>query len=355
MDIPEYKAPEVNKEYSVGSEITGLLDKGGQYLESARTEGKQYAASRGLLNSSLGAEAAEQARVKAALPIAQQDAQYKQQQMMQGQAGYIQSQHLGLQAGYSSDLSAQEAAQIMEKERYLQQAQNQRLGLQAGYSSQLSAQEAQQELEKLYKQAGYSSKLAKEQAAYEMQQLQKQAGYSSELSAQEAQQALQKLRAQSQLSSKLSAQEATQTMQQERYVQQALNQRLASENEMKAQLAEMEISMREKESVANATTEMGKIFADQVANIQRDPNVTPKNKTAAIRSLQSAYEGNLKSMAGIYGVKIDFSSPVVASGGYSSGGTDGGSSGGSSGGGSVQIGAETLKRLLQQTGRTQGS
>ena len=216
MEVPEYKAPEVDKEYTVGSEITGLLDKGGSYLESARTEGKQYAASRGLLNSSLGAEAAEQARVKAALPIAQQDAQYKQQQVIQGQAGDIKSQHLGMQAGYSSKLSAQEAAQALEKERFVQNAQNVRQ---------------------------------------------------------------------------------------------------AAENEMKTMLAQMEITMREKESIAQSISDMGQVFSDQVATIQRDPNVTPENKAAAIASLQAAYESNLKSMAGIYGVEIDFGPLAVSSGG----------------------------------------
>lgn len=55
--------------------LTGMLSKGSSYLKQAATAGKQYANSRGMLNGSLGAQAAEAARISAALPVAQSDAQ----------------------------------------------------------------------------------------------------------------------------------------------------------------------------------------------------------------------------------------------------------------------------------------
>lgn len=63
---------------SVAENLTGLLSESNPYMKSAETKGMQYANQRGLLNSSLGVEAVEKARIDAALPIAQQDAAYAQ-------------------------------------------------------------------------------------------------------------------------------------------------------------------------------------------------------------------------------------------------------------------------------------
>lgn len=72
---PDYTDP--NKVSPLVSEqLTGLLSQSSPYMQAARTSGEQYANTRGLLNSSLGAEASQQAAIKAALPVAQQDAQF---------------------------------------------------------------------------------------------------------------------------------------------------------------------------------------------------------------------------------------------------------------------------------------
>ena len=55
-------------------QLTGLLTSGNPYIEAAKLQGEQYAQSRGLLNTTLGAEAAQKAMVEAAAPIAAQDA-----------------------------------------------------------------------------------------------------------------------------------------------------------------------------------------------------------------------------------------------------------------------------------------
>jgi hypothetical protein len=54
--------------------LGGLLRTDSPYLQQARTSGQQYANKRGLLNSSLGAQAAEGAAISAALPVASADA-----------------------------------------------------------------------------------------------------------------------------------------------------------------------------------------------------------------------------------------------------------------------------------------
>ena len=59
---------------TVSGQMETLLAKESPYITRARTSAAQYANSRGLLNSSIGAEAGESAAIGAALPIASQDA-----------------------------------------------------------------------------------------------------------------------------------------------------------------------------------------------------------------------------------------------------------------------------------------
>lgn len=58
----------------VENRLTGLLQQDNPYMQAARTSGLQTAQSRGLLNSSMAGEASQAAAIKAAMPIASQDA-----------------------------------------------------------------------------------------------------------------------------------------------------------------------------------------------------------------------------------------------------------------------------------------
>ena len=59
---------------TVAGQMTGLLQHNSPYIKQARQSGQNYAAKRGLLNSSMAAGASHKAAISAALPIAQQDA-----------------------------------------------------------------------------------------------------------------------------------------------------------------------------------------------------------------------------------------------------------------------------------------
>ena len=85
-DIPnQVKAPEqpagtptgvVNqKTDTVAGQMESLLGGDSKYIELARKRAQQYANSRGLINSTIAAQAGEDAAINAAMPIAQQDAQ----------------------------------------------------------------------------------------------------------------------------------------------------------------------------------------------------------------------------------------------------------------------------------------
>jgi len=65
---------EVQESDTVAFHMDKLLDSNGAYIQQARLQGKQFANSRGMLNSSMAAGAAQKEATKAALPIAQQDA-----------------------------------------------------------------------------------------------------------------------------------------------------------------------------------------------------------------------------------------------------------------------------------------
>lgn len=64
----------VSEEETVQYQLGQIIDPNSELMKSARTRGLQYANQRGLLNSSIAAQAAEQAVLDAAIPIAQQDA-----------------------------------------------------------------------------------------------------------------------------------------------------------------------------------------------------------------------------------------------------------------------------------------
>ena len=71
---------------TVSGQLDTLLSEDSKFLTRARTSGKQYAASRGLLNSSMAAQATEAAAIDAAMPIAQQDADANFRQGLENQS-----------------------------------------------------------------------------------------------------------------------------------------------------------------------------------------------------------------------------------------------------------------------------
>lgn len=58
----------------VANQLNNLLSSDSAYIKNARLRGKEYANSRGMLNSSIAAGASERAALEAAMPIAQSDA-----------------------------------------------------------------------------------------------------------------------------------------------------------------------------------------------------------------------------------------------------------------------------------------
>lgn len=68
---------------NVADEVSNITSQNSLSMRSASAAGKRNAASRGLINSTVGAEASQRAMVNAALPMAQQNVSQRQQIKMQ--------------------------------------------------------------------------------------------------------------------------------------------------------------------------------------------------------------------------------------------------------------------------------
>lgn len=65
---------DVDDKQTVAGQVKGLIDANSPLMQQAETAGLQYANKRGLMNSSLGAQAAQESVLRAATPIAAADA-----------------------------------------------------------------------------------------------------------------------------------------------------------------------------------------------------------------------------------------------------------------------------------------
>lgn len=99
---------------TVQGRLTGLLNQPNDFVRLNEREGQRYAASRGLTNSTLAAQAGRQAAIQAALPIATADAQFANQAAAQNQQALNEMQALELQrqAATAASMSANTGTQF---------------------------------------------------------------------------------------------------------------------------------------------------------------------------------------------------------------------------------------------------
>lgn len=102
---------------SVESRLKGLMAQQNPLMRQARTQGLQSANRRGLLNSSMGVQAAQTAQLGAALPIASQEAQQANARIMQGR----EFEHLrGMQGRQYKHEAAQLGRELGSREKLAQ-------------------------------------------------------------------------------------------------------------------------------------------------------------------------------------------------------------------------------------------
>jgi len=149
-ELPQIPKPELidrptlPEQATVASQMTGLLSKESPYMKQAATQGAQRATQRGLLNSTMGIQAAESARINAALPIAQQDAATNKDSALSYQ-NYQQAQNqLGYQGQISSTLQGQQDAAAMAREKLSQDATTFRTDIENQAKLQIASMQLQQ-------------------------------------------------------------------------------------------------------------------------------------------------------------------------------------------------------------------
>ena len=108
-----------DEDTSVSGRLTGLLDQDSDYLKSAATTARQGSNRRGLLNSTINTEAVEAARIKAAAPIAGQEASQANERNLLGRqlqfADISQQRDIESREGMqAADIISREGMQLRE-------------------------------------------------------------------------------------------------------------------------------------------------------------------------------------------------------------------------------------------------
>lgn len=160
-----------NTSPSAANQLDSILAANSSLMQRAATQGAQVANSRGLLNSSMAAEAAQGAMIDRATPLAQQDAQYWQNRGINEQQYGFQRGLNEQQFGFQSSLSDQQ----YEQQRGLNEQQygNQRGLNEQGY--QFDMGRMQQQFNNEMQRMGY---------AYELDQRNVPQNYAANISAQ---------------------------------------------------------------------------------------------------------------------------------------------------------------------------
>lgn len=219
----------VRPEETTAGQLRDLISENSPYIRQARERAMQTAGSRGLQNTSIAAQAGEQAAISAALPIASETAAAHEraalsgQEFQQGQAlsaqnsmqqlaqmaesGDIQSRHMLEQFGYNFELSAQDNFNRLQQ-LAMQGDVNARLALQQfGFSRALQYQSGQ--ISSSLQNQRHIETLAEQANAgdIEAQRMLQQFGYTGQLSAQEHLQQLETLAMQGDVNAALQLQQ----------------------------------------------------------------------------------------------------------------------------------------------------
>jgi len=279
---PEYKAPDPympGANATVKGQMEGLLSPGSSYIQSAQQRAKEALAPRGLLNTTMMGTAGERAAIEAALPIAQQDAGAFQEAGMLGYQGEI--------AGATSTQKHGQDVNLV--------------GEQAKYSSLLSAQTAEQDAVTAAKKAKENEKLLVLGGDIDATAAAKKAVVDAEAAAKQAT-----------LDRELLEEKGRQDTAIETLRQESVTARQEAEIAFKDEIGKLELTTKEKDTASKLLADLGDSFSRQIGTVQSDPNLDAEAKTEIIAQLRAEYEQNVKSVADIYGIEIDWLTEPLA-------------------------------------------
>lgn len=146
LEVPAIPGPDVRpvtEQETVAGQMKGLLASDSPYIQDARQKGKEYASSRGLLSSSMGAGASQRAAIETALPIAQQDAATYET------AGRTAKAHQQLQQSDAFRQTLQDTSQMRQAE-YANQATAERERVQQAQAFRTKQMETESENQRYF-------------------------------------------------------------------------------------------------------------------------------------------------------------------------------------------------------------
>lgn len=273
---------------STEERLRGMLTSDSPYLTRARTSGQQYAASRGLLNSSIAATASEAAAIDAALPVASQDA-------AQTHAKNLSAQSYGQERGLADQRFGFDTQLAEQRFGHETQLSEQRFG----HESQLSAQGFEQERVLTEDRFGYESKLSAQGFGQESLLQAQRFSETSQLSAQEAQQQQDLVR--------LSTDEELRLQEDRQAHEVAITELDTASRE---RIAAMDVDARERESASKAIVSSQGIYADLWKAVMNNPDIPADVRDAMYEHLAVTQDANLGLVEQLYGIDIDWASPT---------------------------------------------
>jgi len=260
-EMPEMNEIETDESQTAAGRLGSMLDSGSPLMERAATQGRQMANQRGLLNSSMAAEASQGAMIDRAQPFAMQDSNNLMQNARQNAAA--QNEQAMLQSSTLAD-------SFLNNQQFQQQGalQQQDYDIRSGLAQQQSGLQAQRDAQ----QFGYEQSLTDQQA--QIQEERDQLLFSQDLD------------------------------------------RTAQEYGLRSDMLEQEGQQAMENlygtSLANAWGVMGNNVTDIVAqsmieinDIQSNPNIEPDDKTEMIDQIKAARDSDVEFQAELYSTLPD--------------------------------------------------
>lgn len=289
VTMPDPTTNELSDSSTVADQLNQLLASDSDYLEQGRQQGLMHASQRGLQNSTLAAQAGEQARIAQALPIASQDAQanLSQDQLNQNTINQFALNEMDhyqsmIERAQQGDINAQ-----LQLDQY-------------GFNSALSMQENIQRLEQLAAEGDIQAGHMLLAFNYDTMMAGIQQGYALDLNSQQFQNSQALLMQQFSNSMGLSELEAGQRL---------TEMNAAHENTLAQIAARSEAAMGEQENAYGYNLQaqyLGNVAARQQAAseeirlIQQTEGLTPYQQQAAVRQAQQRMEADIAALQAFY-------------------------------------------------------
>jgi len=287
----EYK----EEDTSVSKRIQGLLSKDSPYMKQAETQGLQSANRRGLLNSSIAVGAAQESRVRAALPIASQEAAQAHESNVTGRGYQMQD------VTQQRDITSREKMQgldLASRERINTAdiaASKERLGMQLTSQEKLALQDIQ-------------SRERMQGIDIEAQNQRLEA----ELGSREALQAAQIAADKERLGMQLSSQEQL-ALQELNAAKERLGMQLESNQELavldanlRERLTAMDLSSGDLRTAASLASSFESAYSNMIAGIMANPDIPAAERQRYMDHVNSLRESNLNLLEQFFSVSLDW-------------------------------------------------